>query len=174
MMEEQKEFKGWAIVEIMGHNKEIGYVTTEYYGPVAMFRIDQPDLPEREYVLQRPQYVSHKWMPEGTTVKRTALPAKSSLVGPSSIFRMTVCTEETARAAIEEMLAPPLIVLHLPAPLLDTGLSSGIDPVCGEPATGTITESYKRKTYGFCCSDCHLEFLNNPDLYVAQEENTIP
>lgn len=31
MSEEQSKFNGWAVVEIMGHNREIGFVTTEYF-----------------------------------------------------------------------------------------------------------------------------------------------
>jgi hypothetical protein len=112
--ETQSSFEGWAIVEIMGHNKEIGYVTTQYFGPVGLFRVDQPELPEREYELKSPQYVGHKWTPAGAKVKRSSLPAKTALVGPSSIFRITPCTELLAVEAIENMLAPPLILLSMP------------------------------------------------------------
>src|SRR2546428_804380 len=100
-MEEQAKFEGWAVVEIMGHNKEIGFVITEYFGGPALFRIDQPAFPEREYVLERPQWVDDKHCPIGTTVKREAILGKTSYVGPSAIFRLTPCTEETAKRAID-------------------------------------------------------------------------
>ena len=32
MPEEQAKFEGWAIVEVMGHQKYAGFVTTEAYG----------------------------------------------------------------------------------------------------------------------------------------------
>ena len=43
MNENQAEFKGWAKVEVMGHQSHIGYVTTEAYGQAVLFRIDRPE-----------------------------------------------------------------------------------------------------------------------------------
>jgi hypothetical protein len=31
-MEQQATFEGWAVVELFGHSREIGYVKTEYFG----------------------------------------------------------------------------------------------------------------------------------------------
>ncbi len=50
----QAEFTGWARVEILGHQSHVGYVRTEAYGQAVLFRIDTPELPEREYVLTEP------------------------------------------------------------------------------------------------------------------------
>jgi hypothetical protein len=69
-MDEQSKFEGWAVVEIMGHNREIGFVITEYFGGPALFRIDQPAFPEREYELERPQWVDDRYCPIGTKVRR--------------------------------------------------------------------------------------------------------
>jgi hypothetical protein len=49
----QAQFNGWARVEVMGHQTHIGYVRTEAYGAAVLFRVDTPDLPEREYVRAR-------------------------------------------------------------------------------------------------------------------------
>jgi len=57
-MEAQAKFEGWAVVEIMGHNREIGFVTTEYFGGPALFRVDQPEFPEREYEYPLERYSS--------------------------------------------------------------------------------------------------------------------
>lgn len=54
MNENQAEFKGWAKVEVMGHQSHIGYVTTEAYGQAVLFRIDRPELPECEQTLEAP------------------------------------------------------------------------------------------------------------------------
>ena len=113
-MEEQSKFSGWAVVELMGHNKEIGFVTTEYFGGPALFRIDQPEFPEREYVLERPQWIEDKHCPVGTTVRREALPGKTAWFGVVAVFRLTPCTEDTARRAIERMLPAPIKILHIP------------------------------------------------------------
>ncbi len=37
-------FEGYAIVEIMGHQKVSGYVTTQYFGGTAVFRVVQQEL----------------------------------------------------------------------------------------------------------------------------------
>lgn len=55
MDQEQSKFEGWAIVEMMGHRREIGYVTTEHYGAASLFRVDSPEVEEREYELKRPE-----------------------------------------------------------------------------------------------------------------------
>jgi len=115
----QANFEGWAIVEMMGHRKEIGYVTTQAFGQAVMFRVDTPELPERAFVLTRPEYASisdkgRQWCPQGTKVKRAAVPARSCLVAPGSLYAMNPCTEEAARTAIEQNMDRPLILIELP------------------------------------------------------------
>lgn len=118
----QAAFEGWAIVEIFGHQKAIGFVTTEAYGSACLFRVDTPELPEREYTLTRPGYTSSpddihmsEWTAAGAKVKRTRTEASSQLLGPGSIYRLIPCTEAVAREAIEELIPGPLILLE-PAP----------------------------------------------------------
>lgn len=119
---EQSKFTGWAVVEMMGHRKEIGYVTTEAYGSAVLFRVDTPELPEREITLTSPEYVEtapglRAWAPAGTKAKRAAVPARSCLVAPSSLYAMIPCTEEAARAVIERSIARPLILVEMPVGL---------------------------------------------------------
>lgn len=113
-MEEQAKFEGWAIIEMMGHRREIGFVTTETFGAGCLFRVDTPELPEREYELTRPEWVGQDYAPIGAKVKRPATPARSCLVGPPAIYAINPCTEEAARKAIESTHARPLILLSLP------------------------------------------------------------
>lgn len=123
----QSNFEGWAVVEMFGHQREVGYVTTQTFGVASLFRIDTPELPEREYELPRPEYVhldgNMRMAPKGAKVRREASPARSKLVGPGAIYAITPCTEETARKAIEELIHRPLILLSLPEakPLLEAG-----------------------------------------------------
>ena len=112
-------FEGWAVVEMFGHAKEIGYVTTEAFGAAVLFRCDTPELPEREFVLERPEYIYDdrdiaRMRPAGSKVKRPGSPAKTRLIGPGAIYSITPCTEETARRAIEQFARRPLILLELP------------------------------------------------------------
>lgn len=113
------EFNGWAVVEMFGHTKEIGHVTTEAYGTAVLFRVDTPELVEREFTLEQPEYVDGKWTPAGAKVKRPASPAKSRLVGPGAVYAITPCTEATALRAIEEFSRRPLILLELPSKVLE-------------------------------------------------------
>ena len=117
--EEQAKFEGWAIVEMMGHQREIGFVTTQAFGQAVMFRIDTPDLPEREFVLTSPEYTqtnddSRSWTREGAKVKRSASPARSRLVSPGALYAINPCTEEAARTALEKTTDRPLILIEAP------------------------------------------------------------
>ena len=100
-MSENAQFEGWAVVELFGHTKEIGHVTTQYFGGAAMFQVDIPELPEREVTIEIPGYVDGRWNPAGAVVKKAAIPARSRLIGPSAIFCLNPCTEEFARELID-------------------------------------------------------------------------
>lgn len=115
----QGNFKGWAIIEMMGRRTEIGYVTTQAFGPAVLFQVDTPELPERDYVLEHPQYAkdetgASRWCPVGTKVRRQATPARSCLVGPASLYAMNPCSEEVALRAIERSMPRPLMILEFP------------------------------------------------------------
>lgn len=121
MPEEQAKFEGWAIVEMMGHQREIGFVTTQAFGQAVMFRIDTPDLPEREFVLKTPEYTQESlagegraWTPAGAKVKRSPSPARSRLVSPGALYAINPCTEEAARTALERTTDRPLILIEAP------------------------------------------------------------
>ena len=111
---EQAVFEGWAVVELMGHQSEIGFVKTQAFGQAVMFRIDTPELPEREYTLTVPEYIAHAWTPAGAVVKRAASPARSRLVSPGALYAINPCTEEAARTAIERSSSRPLILVAVP------------------------------------------------------------
>lgn len=112
-----KEFNSWAIVEMFGHTKEVGFVCTQYFGPACLFQIDVPELPEREMVLESSRYLNGiTWAPAGTKVRIAASPKRSRLIGPGSIYSITPCTEATAMAAIESMVQThrEMVLLELP------------------------------------------------------------
>jgi hypothetical protein len=118
----QSTFTGWALLEMMGHQREIGYVTTEYFGGAALFRVDVPELPEREFTLTAPEYVGGEWMAAGTKVKRPGTPARSRLVAPGALYAMNPCTEEAARTALEHSSARPLILVEAAPKALGQGV----------------------------------------------------
>lgn len=127
-------FEGWAIVEMMGHRREIGFVTTRAFGQAVLFQVDTPELPEREFALTTPEYANvtegvTRWCPVGTKVKRSASPGRSCLIAPGSLYAINPCSETAARAAIEQNTSRPLIVLELPQrPALEAGPGSLEDP----------------------------------------------
>lgn len=113
-MDTPAQFEGWAIVELFGHNQEIGYVTTRYFGTACLFQVDTPMLPERDYTLNSPQYVESKWMASGTKVRKKEAAARSRLLGPGSIYALNPCTEEAALLAIERLSGREIVVLEVP------------------------------------------------------------
>ena len=112
--QQQASFDGWAIVDVMGHQRYVGYVTTEAYGQAVLFRIDVPPLEERERVTKRPGYLDGRYCPVGTTVKEGAVAGYTKLVGSGSIYTISPCTKEAALAAVEDMQARPLMSIALP------------------------------------------------------------
>ena len=121
--EKQAQFNGWARVEVMGHQTHIGFVRTEAYGQAVLFRIDTPELPERDYVLTEPSYTriqngnnswSSQWTPAGATVRKISRPGCSVLVGAGSIYRIMPCTEGAAMKAIDQEERAELKLISLP------------------------------------------------------------
>src|SRR3990167_1093461 len=111
---EQSKFEGYAVVELMGHQRDAGFVTTEYYGSACLFRIDSPELPERDFELKRPEYIEHFLAPIGSKVRRPSFPAKTRLVAPGAIYALNPCTKEAVELAIDNMSHRPLILLSVP------------------------------------------------------------
>jgi hypothetical protein len=124
-------FIGWAIVELFGHQREIGYVSSRYFGTSCMFHIDVPGLPEREYTLKRPQYVDHTWTPEGAKVRKGATAGRTRFVGPGAIYALNPCSAEAAYAALEEMTEREVVLLELPKEMAKLPMPSN-EPMCEE------------------------------------------
>lgn len=115
MDQQQAKFDGWAIVDVLGHQRYVGYVTTEAYGQAVLFRVDVPALEERERVTKAPGYISERgYCPAGTTVKEGAVPGYTKLIGSGSIYTLAPCTKEAALAALESAQARPLMSVQLP------------------------------------------------------------
>jgi hypothetical protein len=112
---QQARFDGWAIVDVLGHQRYVGYVTTEAYGAAVLFRIDVPALEARERTTVRPEYDSSgRYLPAGSVISEGAVEGYTKLVGSGSIYTMTPCTKEAALVAVEKMQARPLLLVKLP------------------------------------------------------------
>jgi hypothetical protein len=89
-------------------------VSTEVFGAAVLFRVDRPEIAEREEMLARPEYVDGRSVPTGSVVRRPKIPAGTVLVGSASIYQITPCTEEACKLAIIQNLSLPLVRVRLP------------------------------------------------------------
>ena len=125
MEQSQASFSGWALIEIMGHQHEAGYVTTEYYGDKAMFRVDVPEIPAREETLTRPQWTDTELLPIGAVIQKEAIAGRTCMLNPGAIYRMNPATEEAVRAAIAANQRRAIKVISLPSPSAERILLPG-------------------------------------------------
>jgi len=95
MSEETPGFESWGILEIMGHARFAGFISSQAIGGCNMVRIDVPEL----------QADAHG---EGR-------PAFSKLFTQAAIFSLTPTTEATAREAARSFCARPLPMFELPS-----------------------------------------------------------
>ena len=98
-MEAQAKFETWAIVEVMGHNRFAGFVSERAIGGASLLQVDVPETDGR--------------------------PAFTKLLGVSSIYAITPCTEETARAAAQHYRLRAFHEYELPRLPAPTG---GVEP----------------------------------------------
>lgn len=87
-MDDQPKFDQWCIVEVMGHSRFAGRVTEQAVGGCSFIRVDVPECDGRS--------------------------AFTKLLGGGSIFALTPCTEQVARAAGRSFRARPYEFFELP------------------------------------------------------------
>ena len=96
-MSETKTFESWAIVEVMGHRQFAGFVTEQAIGGASFVRVDVP----------------------AVHADGDELPGFTKLLGAGSIYAISPCTEETAKAFAARARARAFSVYEaprLPAP----------------------------------------------------------
>lgn len=91
-MSEAKEpynkFETWAIVEIMGHQRYAGLCTEQVIAGSAFLRVDVPAFEEKA--------------------------AFTKLFSPNSVYAITPCAEDVARAMSQSLGQQPITVWDLP------------------------------------------------------------
>lgn len=113
MENETSKFEGWAVVELFGHAREIGYVTTEYFGAGALFRVEVPALPEREVTIARPEWIDGQMVGAGSKISRGAVEGRTRFIGLGAIYAMNPCSKDTAFAAIENIARREVKIIEL-------------------------------------------------------------
>lgn len=88
MSDQQEKFESWCIVEVMGHGRYAGMVTEQQLGGGSFIRVDVPAVGDR--------------------------PAFTKLLGHSSIFAITPCTEQTAHQAAKSFAVRPFAMFEAP------------------------------------------------------------
>lgn len=101
MTEQQNaKIEGWYVVELLGHGREVGYVTTVYFGNQAMFQIDSPAVPERDVVLAEGAFFGNEYLWKGSKVRKARVPDRSRIVSSAAIFAFNPSTEQDITAEI--------------------------------------------------------------------------
>jgi hypothetical protein len=137
------KFENWAVVELFGHQREAGYVTTQYFGDKAMFQIDVPELKEREYELKSPCWIDGTLAAVGSKVKKQAKEGRSRLVNPGAVYAMNPCSEAAVLTMLEEMAPRSIKIVEL----------AKTQQICqGEPAPREAFEVYEVEE-GFAFND---------------------
>jgi hypothetical protein len=109
-MEATGSYEGWAIVEILGHQTFAGQVRPEPLFGTEMLRIDVPEIAERSATERR-------YGPGGYgayEVRYPAIPGFTKFFGGASLYCLTPCTEEVARAAVIKLAKKPISAVYLP------------------------------------------------------------
>lgn len=89
----QTRFEGWALVEIMGHRRAAGKVTTEYIGTAAFLRVVTPEVPPTRYTLGNDAWIDGRRVYAGSIIE-SSRERSEILVGSASIYAITPTTEE--------------------------------------------------------------------------------
>jgi hypothetical protein len=111
--DQQSKFEGWAVIELFGHAREAGYVTTDNFGTGALFRVEVPPLPEREITLIRPQWIDGELVGAGSKIQRGAVEGRTRFIGPGAVYAMNPCSQDAAMKAIEAMSSREVQVIEL-------------------------------------------------------------
>lgn len=111
------KYEGWTLVELFGHQREAGYVTTQYFGDRAMFQIDIPEIPARQETLKRPQWSDRTedgLIPAGAVIEKDAIQGRTRFVSPGAVYALNPATEQAVREAIAASERRAWRVISLP------------------------------------------------------------
>jgi hypothetical protein len=99
MSEYQEKFAGFAIVEVMGHQRLAGWMSEQTIAGTGFIRVDVPETETTQGY--------------GDDRRKVKIPAFTQLLGAGSIYRITPCTAEVAKRAAESFVSRPMENLDL-------------------------------------------------------------
>lgn len=110
MRADSQEFKGWAIIEMMGHQQASGFVETVAFGGAVMFHVFADEVASTEQIAENRTYFGGRSIPAGAKY-RTSRPRFEKFIGISSVYALTPCTQEEATRSLPVTLE----LIELPA-----------------------------------------------------------
>lgn len=158
--EQAQNLECWAIVDLFGHQRIAGKLTTQSLGVAALIRIDVPEvtIPEKQ---------EGYWDDNGPSVRRRLRvipPHKKGgytrYFGPGAIYSISPVSEELARAAVMQIDAEPVKPYELPErPKLTSGSSEVGSRESGEqeetePCQQCGGDLVRGTGGGQACKDC--------------------
>jgi len=137
---ETSKFEGWAVIEMFGHSREAGYVSTEYFGTGALFRVDVPELPEREVVLVRPEWINNQLAGKGSKILRSSVQGRTRFIGPGAVYAMNPCSQEAVTKVLEAMSSRDVKIVELVTDRARSALVAAVNS--GEPSEDEDDDGY--------------------------------
>lgn len=138
-MTEAATFKGWAVVELMGHVRFAGHVEETTLAGAGVLKVDVPDAVDDAGR-------SH--------------PAFTQFVSPASLYRLTPVTEEIARSVARHERPSAVHKWELPKPALPAARAPDPTPCSGCGKRGL--ELFMDGQGGWCCADCGANEAERP------------
>jgi len=106
---EQSEIQGlpemWAVIELFGHQRAAGKLSTQNIGAVALIRLDVPEVTRKER--------SYDWGTRAEVTHEVTTPAHTRFFGVGAIYSINPCSEETARAELARIGNPPIVQMEV-------------------------------------------------------------
>lgn len=109
----QSKFEGWAIVDALGHQRTLGYVTTEHFGQSVLFRVAAPAREGRTRRLELGEYVGHGYgyAPKDGAWSIAEGPAPESVryVGAGSVYMLTPVPQDEVLKLLDDIAPRPFL-----------------------------------------------------------------
>ena len=130
----------WAIVELFGHQRVAGKVTTLNLGPACLIRVTIPECTREERAAW--DYPMDGGPPKLVGSKVTT-PEHDRLFGVGAIYAINPCTEDTVRKVLQTMDAEPLSPYDLNRVEMLTAAPAEpvVDSMENSPWTLTVSEA---------------------------------
>ncbi len=90
----------WAVVDLFGHQRIAGKLTTQTLGAACLLRIDVPECTRTRQKYNSAQH-SYEAIDE-------AVPAFTRFLGVGAIYAINPCSEQTVRALLKRLDAAPI------------------------------------------------------------------